>query len=152
MCRTCLSNTLNRCSIGLRSGEFGEQVNTSNSPFSSSNHSWPIFFFVAGVDRGQHEHIDWSAAIQPHAQKLWSSVYPNNFVRTCISDHNIMQCILYMQPTCFVTHTFNWWLSHTHSPYMLGDTTTLGPHGPRFPPAAAATSMVVHPCGEARHL
>ena len=35
---TCLSNTSHRSSTGLRSGEFGGQVNTSNSLLCSSNH------------------------------------------------------------------------------------------------------------------
>ena len=36
-----------RCSAGLRYGEFGGQVNTSNSLLCSSNHSWTVFRFVA---------------------------------------------------------------------------------------------------------
>lgn len=34
----------------------------------------------------------------------------------------------------------------------LDDTTALGPRGPRSPPAAAATSTVLIPCGGAKHL
>lgn len=36
--------------------------------------------------------------------------------------------------------------------YKLGGTITLGRHGPRSPPAAAATSMQDPPCGGARRL
>jgi len=43
MDRTCLFSTSHRCSFGLRSGEFGGQVNTSNSLLCSSNHSWTFF-------------------------------------------------------------------------------------------------------------
>ena len=45
----CLSSTSHRCSIGLRSGEFGGQVNTSNLLLCSSNHSWNMFVFLHGV-------------------------------------------------------------------------------------------------------
>ena len=39
---TCLSSTSNRCSVWLRSGVFGGQVNTSNSLLCSSNHPEPF--------------------------------------------------------------------------------------------------------------
>lgn len=35
--------------------------------------------------------------------------------------------------------------------YKLGGTKAPELHGPRFQPAAAATSMVLHPCEEATH-
>ncbi|XP_051801618.1 vascular endothelial growth factor C isoform X3 [Acanthochromis polyacanthus] len=44
---TCLSSTSHRCSIGLRFGEFGGQVNTSNFLLCSSNHSKP--FLLCGT-------------------------------------------------------------------------------------------------------
>ena len=46
---TCLSSTSHRCSIGLRSEEFGGQVNTVNWSLCSSNHSWTSFAVWLGV-------------------------------------------------------------------------------------------------------
>lgn len=43
MDRTCLSSTYHRCSIDLRSGEFGGQLKTSNLLLCPSNHFWTIF-------------------------------------------------------------------------------------------------------------
>ncbi len=47
--RNCFFNTSYRYSIGLRSGEFGGQVNTSNLLLCSSNHSWTIFALWQGA-------------------------------------------------------------------------------------------------------
>ena len=46
---TFLSSTSHRCLIGLRSGEFGGQVNISNSLVCSSNHSWTILALLHSV-------------------------------------------------------------------------------------------------------
>jgi len=46
MDQTCLFSTSHRCLFGLRSGEFGGQVNTS---LCSSNHSWTIFALWQGT-------------------------------------------------------------------------------------------------------
>jgi len=80
MGRTCLSNTPHRCSIALRSGEFGGQVNTLKSSLCSSNH----FCSVAGRiillkeatairECSLHEEVsmapDRSAATRPNIQQ-----------------------------------------------------------------------------------
>lgn len=49
MDQTCFSCTSHICSIGLRSWEFGGQVNTLNSWLCSLNHSWTIFAVWQGT-------------------------------------------------------------------------------------------------------
>ena len=54
--QNCLSSTPPGCSILLTSGEFGGQVDKSNSLLCSSNHSWTIFALRHYTAERGHSH------------------------------------------------------------------------------------------------